>query len=588
MKSNENKTKPKVSIIIPVYNGANYVSLAIECAIRQDYDNLEILVIDDGSKDKTEKICKKYKDKITYIKKENGGVASALNLGIEKMTGDYFSWLSHDDLYYPNKVSTDVKYLMDNNLVNSKTILCSNYSGIDEFGNFLFNTSLNYRFINKNPLFPLLFGAINGLSLLIPKQAFKDAGGFDLKLRAVQDYQLWFDMYKKGYKFELIPNILVSTRYHSKSVTSTSPKVVTEGNEFWYNLLTYLDKKDINKEFENEYNYWNINRNLHIADPYDKIQKLANDNCKSVEDKEKKNIDKLKVSVIIDASISIDNLKASIESLKKQTFKNIEIIVINNLNKDLKSIKDIKVVKDKNEAIKEATGEYISFLDDNSRYKEDKIEKQLTIMHCANSKFSFTSYRINNERDIVVPFQYWTTDKLSKDIIYINLSTVMVNKKYLIDNKISFDNKNKNIQDYILYINLINKSLPNALSEVLVEVDKLDFKDKEDSFNEFVKYLIKDYKLDINKDIKYEDFYNIMNAGMTTKELSIQNHDLERYKYLISNEYKRVNKIRKVKNKILFKKELPTYTRSYEELSSGKISKIYRKVRDKAVKVLHK
>lgn len=583
MKNSENKTKPKVSIIIPVYNGSNYVSLAIECAIRQDYDNLEILVIDDGSKDNTEKICKKYKDKITYIKKENGGVASALNLGIEKMTGDYFSWLSHDDLYYPNKVSTEVKYLMDNNLVNTKTILCSNYSGIDEFGNFLFNTSLNYRFINNHPLFPLLFGAINGLSLLIPKQAFKDAGGFDLKLRAVQDYQLWFDMYKKGYKFELIPNILVSTRYHSKSVTSTSPKVVTEGNEFWYNLLTYLDKKDINKEFENEYNYWNINRNLHIADPYDKIQKLANDNCKSVEDKEKKNIDKLKVSVIVNAT-NIDNLKKAINSVKKQTFKNIEIIIINNINKDIsKEFKDIKIVKSKNDAIKESSGEYISFLDDNSTYKEGKTEKQLTIMHCANSKFTFTSYRVNNERDVVVPFQYWTTDQLSRDIIKINLSTVMVNKKYLIDNKLLFDDKN--IQDYIFYINIIKKNLPTALPEVLVETS--NYKENEDHYNEFVKYLIKENNLKY-KDINYDDFYNLINVGMTTEELNKQNHDLERYKYLISNEYRRVNRIRKVKNKILFKKELPTYTKSYEELSSGKISKIYRKVRDKAVKVLHK
>jgi hypothetical protein len=586
MKNIENKTKPKVSIIIPVYNGSNYVSLAIECAIRQDYENIEILVIDDGSKDKTEKICKKYKDKITYIKKENGGVASALNLGIEKMTGDYFSWLSHDDLYYPNKISTEIKYLMDNNLLNSKTILCSNFSAVDEFGNFMFNTSLNYRFINKDPVFPLLFGAINGLSLLIPKQAFKDAGGFDLNLRAVQDYQLWFDMYKKGYKFKLLPNILVTTRYHSKSVTSTSPKVVTEGNEFWHNLLTYFDNKFIINNFENEYNYWNINRNLHIADPYDKIKKLSEDNCKSVEDKEKKNIEKLKVSVIVNAS-NIDNLKRAIDSVKKQTFKNIEIIIVNNLNKNLsKEFKDIKVVKNINDAIKESTGDYISFLDDNSTYKEEKTEKQLTIMHCADSKFSFTSYNINNERDLIVPFQYWTIDELSRDIIYINLSTVMVNKKYLIDNKILFDNKNKNIQEFILYINLIKKNLPTALSEVLVETNNLEF--KEDNFNEFVKYLIKNNKLNIEKNIKYDDFYNLVNVGVRTKELNRINHDLERYKYLISNEYRRVNRIRKVKNKILFKKELPTYTKSYEELSSGKISRVYRKVRDKAVKVLHK
>ncbi len=96
---NDNKNLPKVSIIIPVYNGEKYVSLAIESALRQTYSNLEIIVVNDGSTDKTDKICRSYGNKIRYIKKENGGVSTALNVGIDNMTGEYFSWLSHDDLY---------------------------------------------------------------------------------------------------------------------------------------------------------------------------------------------------------------------------------------------------------------------------------------------------------------------------------------------------------------------------------------------------------------------------------------------------------------------------------------------------------
>ena len=96
--------KPKVSIIIPVYNGEDYLEEAIKSALNQTYKNLEIIVVDDGSKDKTGKICEKYINKIKYLKKENGGVATALNLAIENMTGEYFSWLSHDNLYYKNKI----------------------------------------------------------------------------------------------------------------------------------------------------------------------------------------------------------------------------------------------------------------------------------------------------------------------------------------------------------------------------------------------------------------------------------------------------------------------------------------------------
>ena len=101
----------KVTIIIPVYNGSNYVREAIDSALAQTYKNIEILVVNDGSTDEgaTRDICLSYGDKITYYEKENGGVSTALNLGIEKMTGDYFSWLSHDDLYYPDKIEKQMK-----------------------------------------------------------------------------------------------------------------------------------------------------------------------------------------------------------------------------------------------------------------------------------------------------------------------------------------------------------------------------------------------------------------------------------------------------------------------------------------------
>jgi glycosyltransferase involved in cell wall biosynthesis len=109
-----NNFTPKVSIVIPVYNGANFLGEAIESAIAQTYANLEIIVVNDGSTDdgETESIAKAYGEKIVYYSKKNGGVASALNYGIEKMTGQFFSWLSHDDLYVRTKVEDQVRYLL--------------------------------------------------------------------------------------------------------------------------------------------------------------------------------------------------------------------------------------------------------------------------------------------------------------------------------------------------------------------------------------------------------------------------------------------------------------------------------------------
>ncbi|MDR1982842.1 MAG: glycosyltransferase family 2 protein [Holosporaceae bacterium] len=93
------KFNPLVSMVTPVYNGSNYMREAIDSALAQTYKNIEIIVVNDGSTDNTEDIALSYGDKIRYFKKENGGVASALNLAIENMKGKYFSWLSHDDAY---------------------------------------------------------------------------------------------------------------------------------------------------------------------------------------------------------------------------------------------------------------------------------------------------------------------------------------------------------------------------------------------------------------------------------------------------------------------------------------------------------
>ena len=92
---------PLVSIVIPVYNGSNYLREAINSALNQTYKNIEIVVVNDGSTDGglTEQVAKSFGDKIRYFSKENGGCGSALNCGIDAMKGGYFSWLSHDDLY---------------------------------------------------------------------------------------------------------------------------------------------------------------------------------------------------------------------------------------------------------------------------------------------------------------------------------------------------------------------------------------------------------------------------------------------------------------------------------------------------------
>lgn len=118
---------PKVSIVIPIYNCEKYLKNSIESAIEQEYDNLEVILIDDGSTDNSAIICKRYTEVpcVKYYKKENGGVSSARNLGIEKSTGKYIFFLDADDTISPGVI---------NNLVKNQKVdtLCSSYAAIED------------------------------------------------------------------------------------------------------------------------------------------------------------------------------------------------------------------------------------------------------------------------------------------------------------------------------------------------------------------------------------------------------------------------------------------------------------------------
>ncbi len=81
---------PLVSIVIPVYNGENFLKEAIDSALAQTYEPIEVIIVNDGSKDKTEEVALSYGDKVRYFVKENGGVSTALNLGIANMRGSIF------------------------------------------------------------------------------------------------------------------------------------------------------------------------------------------------------------------------------------------------------------------------------------------------------------------------------------------------------------------------------------------------------------------------------------------------------------------------------------------------------------------
>lgn len=239
---------PLVSVIMPVFNGSNYIKESLGSVLAQTYKNIEIIIINDGSTDNTEEIVRSFKDKrIRYFKKENGGVATALNLGIHKMNGNYFSWLSHDDVYSVDKIEKQIAALRKLNIYKrDKTILYSNWILIDKdskkFDEFRIEKRYDAKKLNY-PLYPIMKCAVHGCSLLIPKRCFDETGWFNPKEETTQDYEMWFRMFPK-YELLFQPNFFVKFRNHDMQGSNTIKNAKPEADILWLKMVKKLSNKE--------------------------------------------------------------------------------------------------------------------------------------------------------------------------------------------------------------------------------------------------------------------------------------------------------------------------------------------------------
>lgn len=154
--------KPLVTLVSPVYNGETYISRYLDSVLNQDYDNIELILVNDGSTDNTEKIIKKYQEKLiekltkfVYIKKENGGVCSAVEEGLKYVHGDFLTWPDTDDILTNDSISRKTYFLMQNKrygLVMSEAFIV-NESDINNVIGFLKRSDVNNTNIFEDYLF---------------------------------------------------------------------------------------------------------------------------------------------------------------------------------------------------------------------------------------------------------------------------------------------------------------------------------------------------------------------------------------------------------------------------------------------------
>lgn len=215
----------KVSIVIPVYNAAPYLDECLRSALGQTYPNTEVIAVDDGSTDSSPEILGGYADRIRVYTKPNGGTATALNLGYRKMAGDWFKWLSADDLLKPHAVSTlagaarslgwpdDHIFYARHDFINERGKRAGRLACIEP------NYNRKSDFERNAILLRRFYG--NGITSMFHRAVFERCGPFDEGLGYSEDYEFWLRCcLLHGCRMRLVPRNIARYRIHSAQLTS--------------------------------------------------------------------------------------------------------------------------------------------------------------------------------------------------------------------------------------------------------------------------------------------------------------------------------------------------------------------------------
>lgn len=212
--------QPLVSIVMPAYNAERFIEKSIKSVIKQSYTNWELLIINDCSKDFTQKIIEDYclrdgRIKL-FVQEKNSGVVEARNKGIQESKGKYIAFLDSDDLWERKKLEIQIKYMEENEL----TMTYTSYSYINEEGNFIKEIvvpkSLSYNQALRG-------NQIGCLTVVINKYK---VGNFQMPNLRHEDYATWLNILKKDIIAHGIIENLAKYRKVNNSISSNKLKTI--------------------------------------------------------------------------------------------------------------------------------------------------------------------------------------------------------------------------------------------------------------------------------------------------------------------------------------------------------------------------
>ncbi|SHI12100.1 Glycosyl transferase family 2 [Clostridium collagenovorans DSM 3089] len=285
--------KGLVSIIIPSFNGEKFITQTIDNCINQDYKNIEIIVIDDGSTDNTKQILTPYIDKnlINYIYQSNKGLPGARNTGLNVATGEFVQFLDADDLLDKNKIFSQVMYL--NNNPNIFGVYCKSKYFKNSINEIFQVLDIHYDDNMYKKLLDVNFFTVH--SILIRNTEFR----FDETLKSLEDWDFWLTLTYNNKLINYIDESCCYVRVHGNNMCKNSKRMLT-------NELNVLNKNLNRGKFLDIINF-NIFKRKYLLNETDakNFYKLAvNENKKFIIEKYKF-ITKHKLKIILKKSNSI-------------------------------------------------------------------------------------------------------------------------------------------------------------------------------------------------------------------------------------------------------------------------------------------
>ena len=225
---------PKVSIVLPTYNGSKFLARSIESILHQTESDFELIIVNDCSTDNTLEIASNYAQqdhRITVITNEkNKKLPASLNVGFEKAKGKYLTWTSDDNYYLSNAVKTMADTL---DKMNDISFVYADLDYIDEDGQLIKHGCL------KEPE-TLFEGCCIGACFLYRREIWDKLGKYREDLFCAEDYEYWMRIYTSGLKMLHLPDVLYKYTQNSQSLTATKQDLVQ--NRTSAIKLEYLEK----------------------------------------------------------------------------------------------------------------------------------------------------------------------------------------------------------------------------------------------------------------------------------------------------------------------------------------------------------